>query len=346
MNARRSGFTLIELLVVIAIIAVLIALLLPAVQSAREAARRAQCINNMKQIGLACHNYLSSYQVLPSGKVPAYFNVPGAATYARWSPQSSLLQFLEQGNVFNALNFALPPATPAMNGVVSTFMPAYSGPNGENLTGCQIQINAFLCPSDEPPVAGWNGGINYLGNIGTYVCDLGDSNPCSVCTDSPVPKGIFYYGSKVGLAAVTDGTSNTAFCAEKIRGQGTPNFQTDLLISPNQPTMLDTYQVCTALPKGSPPLTSVQGISWSLADMCCTTYNHVSTPNTNSCAGFPNSGMQNMSMQVPPSSRHPGGVNMLLGDGSVKFVKNSVSLDTWRALGTRNGGEVISADAY
>ena len=343
---RHKAFTLIELLVVIAIIAVLIALLLPAVQAAREAARRAQCVNNMKQIGLACHNYLSSYQVLPPGKVPAYFNVPGAATYARWSPQASLLQFIEQGNVFNSLNFALPPVTPAMNGVVSTFMPAYSDPNGENLTGCNTQINVFLCPSDNPPVAGWNGAINYLGNIGTYVCDLGESNPCAVCTDGPVPQGIFYYGSGVRLADVADGTSNTAFFAEKLRGQGKPNFQTDLLIMPNQPTLLGTYQTCTAVPKGSPPLTSVQGISWSLADMCCTTYNHVSTPNQNSCAGFPNQGMANMSMQVPASSRHPGGANILFGDGSVKLVKNTVSLATWRSLGTRNGGEVVSADAY
>ncbi len=344
MKTRRSAFTLIELLVVIAIIAVLIALLLPAVQAAREAARRSQCVNNMKQIGLACHNYLSSYQVLPPGKVPAY--APPAPGYARWSPQASLLQFIEQGNVFNSLNFLLPPVTPAMNGVVSTFMPATSYPNGENLTGCNTQINAFLCPSDVPPLTGWLGGNNYLGNTGAYMCDLGDSNPCTVCTDSPAAQGAFYYGSGVSLASVTDGTSNTCFFGEKLRGQGTPNFKTDLLIMPNQPTLQLTYQTCTAVPKGSPPLTSVQGISWSLADMCCTTYNHVGTPNQNSCAGFPNTGMVNMSMQVPPTSLHPGGVNMLFGDGSVKFVKDSVSLATWRALGTRNGGEVISADAY
>jgi prepilin-type processing-associated H-X9-DG protein len=277
--------------------------------------------------------------------VPAYaLPAPG---YARWSPQASLLQFIEQGTVFNAINFALPPVTPAMNGVVSTFMPATAYPNGENMTGCNTQINAFLCPSDGPTVAGWLGGNNYDGNQGAYMCDLGDSNPCSFCTDSPVPQGIFYYGSAVKLAMVTDGTSNTAFMAEKLRGQGSPNFKSDLLLMPNQPTLALAYQTCTALPVGAPPLTSVQGISWSLADLCCTLYNHVSTPNMNSCAGFPFTGpMVNMAMQVPPSSLHPGGVNVLFGDGSVKFIKNSVNLITWRALGTRNGGEVISSDAY
>src|SRR5438552_4088307 len=122
----RSGFTLIELLVVIAIIAILIALLLPAVQAAREAGRRAQCMNNLKQIGLACHNYSSTYQVLPFGKGNDYtVSMPGAKPYARWSANSQLLSYLEQGNLFNSINFNFPPETPGMNGVFPTFMPAY-----------------------------------------------------------------------------------------------------------------------------------------------------------------------------------------------------------------------------
>jgi prepilin-type N-terminal cleavage/methylation domain-containing protein/prepilin-type processing-associated H-X9-DG protein len=347
MRHNRRGFTLIELLVVIAVIAILIALLLPAVQGARGAARRAQCVNNLRQIGLACHNYVSSYQALPPSKVPAYTTVPGAATYARWAEHPQLLQFIEQGTLFNAINFAFPPETPGMNGVFPTFMPAYQNPNRENMTACMSQVSMFLCPSDGPVTTGWPGGNNYLGNIGTYACDLGENNPCTNCTDSPRPQGIFYYGSAVKMADITDGSSNTAFFSEKIRGQGTPNFKTDLLIMQNQTTLDGTYQTCKALSPGSPPLTSVQGICWVMGDMCCTTYNHVSTPNTNSCAGIPFPGtMANMSMNVPPSSRHPGGVNVLFGDGAVKFVKDSVSLVTWRALGTRNGGEVISADAY
>jgi prepilin-type N-terminal cleavage/methylation domain-containing protein/prepilin-type processing-associated H-X9-DG protein len=347
MRKSRTGFTLIELLVVIAIIAVLIALLLPAVQSAREAARRAQCTNNLKQIGLAIHNYESTFKLYPSGKGLTYTGiVPGAAGYARWSAHSQLLMFIEQGNLYNSINFNLPPETPGMAGAVP-FMPPYQDPNRENMTASATQVATFLCPSDQPPIASWPGGNNYMANQQTWACDLSDNFPSTIAPGE-VCRGVFYYNSSVRVASVTDGLSNTAYFSEKIRGTGQPNPQTDILVFPNQTSLSATLLACQGLSVlTAPPLTSRMGMSWVMGEMCCTLYNHVAPPNANTCAApnFPGN-MANMAMQVPPSSRHPGGVNVLMGDGGVHFVKNSVSVPTWQALGTRNNGEVVSSDSY
>jgi prepilin-type N-terminal cleavage/methylation domain-containing protein/prepilin-type processing-associated H-X9-DG protein len=349
MIRRRSGFTLIELLVVIAIIAILIALLLPAVQQAREAARRAQCTNNLKQLGLAIHNYLSSGQCLPFGKGGSYAaDVPGTPIYARWSALSQLLMYIEQGNLFNSINFSLPPETPGMGGDVP-FMPPYQNPNRANMTACRINVGVFLCPSDNPPIGIWPGGTNYLGNLQTWLCDLSENFPSTISPGTS-PQGIFYFNSRVNLAMVIDGTSNTAFMSEKIRGTGNPDrdARSDSLVTSATTSLLQTFQVCQATnPANATRLTMLQGASWVMGEMCCTSYNHVSTPNTHTCAGRGFSGnMANMPMVVPPSSQHPGGVNVLMGDGSVRFVKSSVNLITWQAIGTRNGGEVVSGDSF
>jgi len=344
---RRRGFTLIELLVVIAIIAVLIALLLPAVQSAREAARRAQCVNNLKQLGLALSNYECANRVFPFARGDSYAYAT-APWYGRWSAHAMILSQMEQSTVFNAINFALCPALPSMgvdmNGPI---LPVLNVP--DNLTATQTRIGTFTCPSDYT-LNNWPGTNGYVVNQGGWMYDS-TSNTGSV--------GPFSDRSAVTVAAITDGMSQTAFASERLLGSGIMNQDLSgwyMYMQMPMPTSADqTYADCQGL---APKMIwyNQTGAAWASGEMPSTTYNHVTTPNGRSCAIM--SGAQMMApwsgdandlpwyMQVPPSSAHPGGVNVLAGDGSVRFVKNSVSVPVWRAFGSRAGGEVVSADAY
>jgi prepilin-type N-terminal cleavage/methylation domain-containing protein len=350
MRPRRRAFTLIELLVVIAIIGILIALLLPAVQAAREASRRIQCTNNLKQLGLALHNYHDVYLCLPFGKGGDYSAVlSNAPMYARWSTHSQILPYLEQRPLFDSINFLLPPETPDIGAMGMGFMPQFLDPNRANSTATRVVISGFLCPSDGYTSPLWGAGNNYVGNEGSWLCDACEQTPSTIMPGE-YPHGPFYNRSYVQLSSMTDGTSQTAFFSERRRGRGVPDTRTDMFQMPDAMSLDQTYQTCTTLDLTmAMPLTSGLGANWNIGDMTCTTYNHVSPPNTRTCASMdPNmmmtGSMVNMAVQLPPSSYHPGGVNVLLGDGTVRFVKDTIALNIWRALSTRNGGEVFSSD--
>jgi prepilin-type N-terminal cleavage/methylation domain-containing protein/prepilin-type processing-associated H-X9-DG protein len=349
--SRHRGFTLIELLVVIAIIAVLIALLLPAVQAAREAARRSQCVNNLKQIGLALHNYISVYNVLPPGRVNSHITGQGNC----WGAYAEILAQLDQQNLFSSFNFNLPPDTDPTTTLAAA-----------NVTGFTTFLTVLLCPSDSPPVLvavgnGMYATHNYLMSTGSGYSVV--QNPAPPLSDRP--NGVLFENSAVSPAAITDGMSLTVGITETIRaipGATYANNPRDVfLITGNNATTgppitsdADYVSMCLSLPAATKQFQDTRGVRWHYGAPGHTLYNHRRPPNDlqpDCRGGLPHSNRTDpiwnwLSLNVTARSLHPGGVNSLFCDGHVAFMKNSVSVPVWQALGSRNGSEVISADSF
>jgi prepilin-type N-terminal cleavage/methylation domain-containing protein/prepilin-type processing-associated H-X9-DG protein len=353
MRDARRGFTLIELLVVIAIIAVLIALLLPAVQAAREAARRVQCVNNLKQIGIALHNYHDTQGSFPLGNLYALTS-PGVygGNANCWSAQAALLQYIEQGTVYNALNFLWgPEGTPGAQ---------------MNASAEKAVIRTFLCPSDglAGAVSG-DGDVNYHGSIGTTTKPLSPNTTGIFGNDVIGGGGVVY-----GLRDVNDGTSATIAFGEALVGEASwsndirrdtvgflPGNSAVSVVDGTTivPVVDAALQQCTAqgqtMLKNNGPGGAERGNQWYKGYVGVTRFNTIVPPNSkihpwSTCifgTGGASSGNSNF---VNANSQHPGGCNFLFADGSVRFLKESINRNTYWALGTRSNGEVVSSDSF
>ncbi|APW61996.1 DUF1559 domain-containing protein [Paludisphaera borealis] len=326
MGRSRRAFTLIELLVVIAIIAVLIGLLLPAVQAAREAARRAQCVNHLKQLGLAMSNYHDALGSFPIGRQginrppgdPGYRGDPsGSKSRRTWA--WLVLPYIEQANISNAINFNL----------------AYSDATHAQDTALIPRISIYSCPSD--PNAGIVNAGAFKFPLGNYMVNWGNTHYFQGATENPYagPAGgdvvpflgaPFSLDRSFGISSLTDGASNTLLMSEVIIG----------------------------VPNGSN--LDHRGLHFN-DDMSCSMFTTYTTPNTKTPDQLKSPYCQYPFSSNPPCivglpsfaaarSYHAGGVSGLFGDGSVRFFKDSISPPTWRALGTSRGGEIVSSDSY
>jgi len=347
-HEKYAAFTLVELLVVIAIIGILVGLLLPAVQAAREAARRMQCQNHLRQLGLAAHNHESALRVLPPafrgksiGGAPPYFDL--------WGTLANLTPYLEQTAVYNSIDLNL-----TMYQLTSPF--GIQAPDA-----VRTRVPIFLCPSDTGEsvcrdsyaIVGEFAPTNYSFCLGS-----GTSRGRTGWLGSPYDAdGVFYAQSKVKITDIKDGTSNTVGASERILGSGEERTVLGSRAELKPQTMYVNPGAETNDANCGSSLrinfSQRRMYTWVAGEPRCTSYNHYYLPNDpinpDCVANFTGSDPLTRSTGHGLStarSRHTGGVNAWYCDGSVRFISNSIQLQIWRAIATRTGGEVANGDDY
>lgn len=309
---------MIELLVVIAIVGLLVALLLPAVQAAREAARRMECANHLKQIGLAVNNYEIPYRCLPAART---------GSPHLWSALAQILPYLEGSTTYQQIDFH--------HGVLEA----------ANAEAVRAILPIYLCPSDprRDRIDANFGPTNYLANAGTGLQNGGSFRDYGPEGHEPID-GVFYDRSAVPLSDVIDGLSNTAAFSESIKGSGVDSTgaapQSALLQFAQGTTQLVpvTDALCSSLTNWN----GQRGREWARGNLNAASYNHYLTPNSRECDCL--SG--NVMGRISARSYHPGGVNLLFLDGHVQFISDSIELSLWRALATRSGCEALDGTLF
>lgn len=365
---RRNAFTLVELLVVIAVIGILVGLLLPAVQAAREAARRMQCGNNMKQIGLAIHNYHGAHRSIPTTTTgpDSMGNACGSGFYS-WL--AMVLPYVEQGNLYESIDFDRPLSDHCNYAHSSDYLDYGIDPNHPNADAARTLVGTYLCPSDPAGVVQFHDGGeqlapgNYAGNVGWPMLAYWPGN------DTPLERqnGVFglhnpmqpdpWQVPQVKFRDITDGLSNTAAVAERKISAATfiDTWWGGRIVSPDTDENMQSFcgsairarslerwvPYCGSVTHGDPGYAEKHGHAWiSGWTFAANTYMHVMPIGERNCHIYGGEGIGNN--MVTPGSYHTGGVHVLMADGSVSFRSESIDLPLWWSMGSVNGGENVA----